>query len=559
VADLVLLPTARLVPTELQTEFGPIPSCMIPIDSRPALHYILERYVENGYESLVAIHDRPERVIDYLERHPGLRARTVDVGPTRCLGETVLVALRSLATLPESLVINFADTFVGDDLVGDDVVVCADVADAFRWTTFKTDSAERITSIRDKDQAKSPAASYRTFVGVFKIADARRFGEVIAERLDSDSPLDPFYEAVRAYYNGVDPDGRRFQRAADWRDFGHLDTYTKTKQAFFLNRRWFNDVQIDAERGIVRKSSSEADKLIDEIRWYQQLPDSLQHIAPRIFRYETADRPSVEMEFYGYPALNDVYLFGECDRGIWERILDALGRFLAELGRHRLEPRAPDTLVNAMRQMYEKKTRARLESVRDVECLRPFWTERLTINGRACLGLDAALELLPRIAGELDLYSVDHFTVIHGDLCLSNVLWDRRTGIVRVVDPRGSFGGFDIHGDPRYDLAKLSHSFEGHYDFFVNDLYDLEWSADGLSCSPHLSAGHRHLRVLIEAWLDRICGGRRHQVRYIESLLFLSMVPLHSDRAKAQQAFLARGLELLTQVAEGCGLGVAAA
>ena len=40
--DLLLVPSARLVPAELQTEFGPIPSCLIPLDSRPSIRYIAE-------------------------------------------------------------------------------------------------------------------------------------------------------------------------------------------------------------------------------------------------------------------------------------------------------------------------------------------------------------------------------------------------------------------------------------------------------------------------------------------------------------------------------------
>ena len=39
------------------------------------------------------------------------------------------------------------------------------------------------------------------------------------------------------------------------------------------------------------------------------------------------------------------------------------------------------------------------------------------------------------------------------------------------------------------------------------------------------------------------------QVKLIESLLFLSMVPLHADRFASQEAFLARGLEIFNDVA----------
>ena len=54
----------------------------------------------------------------------------------------------------------------------------------------------------------------------------------------------------------------------------------------------------------------------------------------------------------------------------------------------------------------------------------------------------------------------------HGDLCLSNILacYD---GNVRFIDPRGSDS---IWLDEYYDMAKLSQSIMGGYDFIINDI-----------------------------------------------------------------------------------------
>ena len=61
--------------------------------------------------------------------------------------------------------------------------------------------------------------------------------------------------------------------------------------------------------------------------------------------------------------------------------------------------------------------------------------------------------------------------IVHGDLCLSNILYDLRSRICKLLDPRGSFGAAGIYGDPRYDVAKLYHSIYGLYDFITNDLF----------------------------------------------------------------------------------------
>jgi Ser/Thr protein kinase RdoA (MazF antagonist) len=153
------------------------------------------------------------------------------------------------------------------------------------------------------------------------------------------------------------------------------------------------------------------------------------------------------------------------------------------------------------------------------------------------------------VAAAVDMYSLDYFTVIHGDLCLSNILYDRRNSFIRVIDPRGEFGDVGIFGDMRYDLAKLSHSLEGDYDFMVNGLFDAEWSADGFHYEPQLDERHRGVKRLFHSWFVSEFGASYQQTKLIESLLFLSMVPLHADRFESQQVFLARGIETFNQVA----------
>ncbi|GAG01033.1 unnamed protein product, partial [marine sediment metagenome] len=157
--------------------------------------------------------------------------------------------------------------------------------------------------------------------------------------------------------------------------------------------------------------------------------------------------------------------------------------------------------------------------------------------------------LLPQLIENMGIYEKQSFSIIHGDLCLSNILYDRRNKIVRVIDPRGGFGRFDIYGDPRYDIAKLCHSLEGDYDFFVNQMFDL--NVEDKSINLRIHNQDRHIAIK-EVFHNRLLENRADiyaQIKLIESLLFLSMVPLHSDRFLCQQAFLARGLEIFTAVA----------
>jgi hypothetical protein len=199
--------------------------------------------------------------------------------------------------------------------------------------------------------------------------------------------------------------------------------------------------------------------------------------------------------------------------------------------------------------MYDEKTRSRLKPILENPAFERFCGDTVDVNGRVLMGLRQALDLLPAVADALRIYDLDYFTVIHGDLCLSNILYDRRNSFIRVIDPRGEFGDVGIFGDMRYDLAKLSHSLEGDYDFIVNGVVETLWDGDCFQFIPQLDSRHLAIKNLFHRWLLKHFGEYYQQIKLIESLLFLSMVPLHADRFLAQEAFIARGLTTFTDVA----------
>jgi len=552
-SKVLLLPTAKLVSPELRTEFGAIPTAMIPLDSRPAMQYIAEPYLARGYELALAVNERADLIQEYVDRHPGLGAHLIEVRDSSSLGETILRSLEDMPETPDLLVINFADTFVGDELEGRDTVCYREADEVYRWTTFQIAFGNKITCLADKDRDNPYGQLQPVFVGVFSIGDVARFRDELQAAMTSQpgGSTDPFYVALVAYFNSLEPDRRRLQRVSDWRDFGHLDTYYKTKRAFFLNKRFFNCVSIDDCRGIVRKSSTNAEKLLNEMKWYMELPKALRYIAPRIFDYSIAKaEPFMEMEYYSYPALNDVYLYGNLDLSAWKRVFEAIETVVLQMHSHRYQPANPGELADSMRSMYEQKTRSRLQPILDDPRFERFCADTIVINGESCMGIGRCLEVLAELARTLDLYSLDYFTVIHGDLCLSNILYDRRNSFVRVIDPRGEFGAVGIFGDMRYDIAKLSHSLEGDYDFMVNGLVDIGWTRKGFTFEPQLDKRHRDIKALFHKWITRQFGAYYDQVKLIEALLFLSMVPLHADRFESQQAFVARGLLTFNHVAQ---------
>ena len=143
------------------------------------------------------------------------------------------------------------------------------------------------------------------------------------------------------------------------------------------------------------------------------------------------------------------------------------------------------------------------------------------------------------------LCQVNYFTIIHRDLCFSNILVEDNCHFVRIIDPRGKFGSFDIYGDPRYEIAKILHSLEGKYDYIIEDMFEV--NVYGTHIEYKIQEKSEKILQVFEEVFSKL-NYDLDEVRLIESLLFLSMIPLHKDYPKRQYVMLATGLELFDKV-----------
>ena len=120
---------------------------------------------------------------------------------------------------------------------------------------------------------------------------------------------------------------------------------------------------------------------------------------------------------------------------------------------------------------------------------------------------------------------------------------------IRLIDPRGSFGKPGIYGDPRYDIAKLRHSVCGQYDYIMSDLFSLDWEEGSANFSTTIFSNEIQEEVgdyfdnkLIEA------GYSLKEIKFIEGLLFLSMLPYHEGNLERQIMMYLRSIMLLNPV-----------
>ena len=206
-------------------------------------------------------------------------------------------------------------------------------------------------------------------------------------------------------------------------------------------------------------------------------------------------------------------------------------------------------IPSSLEDMYLTKTLQRFDKMRSDDRFRSLFEKNITVNGVTYQSLNTVAEMLKRAIPEM-LYDVDTFHIIHGDLCFTNIMVDNNFSFIKVIDPRGKFGTYDIYGDARYELAKLLHSVDGKYDFIIKDLFEVSYDLETASVTYSILDRKRNYdlyKVFLDTFKNEI-GNDIKKIELIEALLFLSMIPLHGESLDHQMVMLGMGLDILNRV-----------
>lgn len=536
----IIIPSAKLVPEELWS-LGKLPGIIYPINQRIVFDYLYEQY--KGFDIDIICYEKAEKVQRRLEKYISDKIRIKILDSLSDLGHTIHFAL---ANVTEPVIINFADTIVMDDissLVGTDAFYCHEDYMSETWTYFDEDNGH-IAKIYDKNSVDSDKKK-KLFVGVFSITDSAYFRKCLEEAfVKNDLGMSTFYCALQLY-------SMKYPMKAvpteNWFDIGHQDKYYNSKLE--VRAREFNHISIDKNRGILRKSSDDKDKFIGEIKWYLKLPRDIEYVSPRIFDYSASyDDPYVSMEYYSYHTLHELFLYGDLSRQQWIDIFNRVRFVCDDFKRYTVKD---EKILPSLEDMYLTKTLQRFDKLKTDSRFAGFFDRNITVNGQEYINLNEITKLLKKIIPQY-LYDVDKFTIIHGDLCFANIMVDSNLSFIKVIDPRGKFGAFDIYGDPRYELAKLFHSVDGKYDYIIKDLFDVKHDPNRTSVDYSIKERKTDFdlyKVFTETFSEEI-GNDLKKIELIESLLFLSMIPLHSESFEHQLVMLGTGLDILNRVVD---------
>ncbi len=332
--------------------------------------------------------------------------------------------------------------------------------------------------------------------------------------------------------------------------------------------RCFNQVSIDTKTGVVTKQSSSVKKLQQEVSFYQQLPQQLQIYFPRLIdsssnqinQTQSKENENKQtsawysLEYYPYKSLSQYFVYYTLPLTYWSDVFDRLlaihQQFVAVTPTYNQPNNStPKTLLDSqqLNDFYIEKLHQRLVQAKENTALATILNaSNICINNKTLMGINRLLPWLKQQIKRLSKNVKSGF--IHGDLCFSNILFEPASGVIRLIDPRGEFMGSVNQGDSRYDLAKLLHSVHGRYDFIINDLFVLQQDELQFNFNTPQTPYLDQLEQLLFNSLKQHTSYAINDLILLESLLFLTMLPLHDDQPKRQIAFLLTGLKLLNEV-----------
>lgn len=547
--DIVLIPAAGRVPEGILAFSSISCSAMIPVAGRPVIHWTLSYLHSLGLRRFaLAVPRRGLFVEDYVDAVFGRECEISFHVPSadRGLGGTVLELAEAVEGRSALVVLGDTHFELADPAVldGDDAFVLIErVEDSYRWCIARIDECDRVVELKDK--VPDLPGPLEALIGVYRFPELEELRQVARTAMDEapqEGGTGPRLEMAEILRRLAARRPIHALRAGKWLDCGNPDRQASSHRSL-LQMRAFNEIDIDPVLGTLVKRSRKVQKFVDEIDYLRLLPPELAVLFPRVLDFSTDWRdPWLRMEYYGYPTLAEIFVFENVAPGTWERIFHHLAEILERAFGSRRRPASPA----ATRSMYLDKTRQRLREIEGPpELLALLAAPEVTINGRKVAGLEA---LWPRIEAAVEALEERPATIIHGDLCLSNVLYDLRSGICKLVDPRGSFGSTGLYGDPRYDVAKLYHSVYGLYDFIVNDLFSVAVDGTEVRLEIRQRPEHDAIRERFErVFFDQPDTFDRREILLITGLLFASMPALHYDAPRRQVAMFCRALELIDE------------
>lgn len=484
---MILITSGAYIDSSLASEFGNIPPCMLPVQNKRLYEHQIE-LIRNqfGYDEKIVISLPDSYHIDEYDVNKinELNVEIVKVDENLSLGESIVFILSNIEN--DVLYILHGDTLFSN--LSKELDVCSvGKPDAFynwTYTNFNLNTAHTgFFSFSSTDALLKNLIkyNYNFNFAIHKLKEIKLEG---------------------------------------WLDFSLTSTYYKSISKF-TTQRVFNNLSITEYS--VTKSSEDIIKMQAESNWLTSIPVQLKKYAPNVYGEK---HNGYTIEYLYNSSLANIFVFGNLDVNSLKSILDKCIDYINTEKQYK-----PYEKIDT-NYLYTEKTLSRL-SYLDLD-------EKYIING---VQVGSIRDIITELDAYIDKDCYKYNSIMHGDLCFSNILYDSRSNHIKLIDPRGIDNKYNvsIYGDWRYDVAKLAHSVVGKYDFIIANRFKYKENSS-TDIEFKIECDNLYEIEELDKYFDKFFDFKMYYPIMIN--LFLSMIPLHNDNTLRQKAMLANALYL---------------
>jgi hypothetical protein len=310
-----------------------------------------------------------------------------------------------------------------------------------------------------------------------------------------------------------------------------------------FDSRYFNSLK--EEEYTLTKSSFNKKKIKSEYCFYHLLPEDMKFWFVMPFNYqENENSASYMMERLHMTDLSIKWVHGSMDKEEFEELMDKYFFFFKS--RH-TKPCTEEEYEKVAYSLYTQKVKDRLTEFKSLQ-------ESFKILSMLSISEEYHIDYLAnkyfalkeKIEGKNSYLPIS--VIGHGDPCFANALYNKSTKILKFIDPKGALTEKELWTNPYYDIAKLSHSICGKYDFFNNALFEIAVNND-FTYNLQIPVDTNYIEY-IEIFKKKVQenGYDWLTVRIYEVSLFLSMLPLHMDNQFKVFGFILNIKNLLEEI-----------
>lgn len=339
------------------------------------------------------------------------------------------------------------------------------------------------------------------------------------------------WDIAKNYKNSFDIEGMV--------DIGVIGNFIQCITGNF-DSRYFNSLK--GNEYTLVKSSTNKKKILAEYKFYHLLPEDMKYWFIMPFNYvENEEYASYTMERLHMTDLAIKWVHGSMDENEFTELMDKYFYFFKS--RHSREC-SFEKFTKISNSLYVKKVDERIENLKKLDEYVPI-EKLLSAQG---LSIDSLAkkyyELKAEIEGRVQYPCVE--VIGHGDPCFANALYNKSTKTLKFIDPKGAVTESDLWTNAYYDIAKLSHSVCGRYDFFNNAIFDIKIDSNFEYELDIPFDNSKYIEIFRQKVEEN--GFDYLSVRVYEASLFLSMLPLHIDNPHKVFGFILNVKNILEEI-----------